>query len=222
MISVAMADDHFLVREGTRRLLEDSDEVSVVASVADGEALLEAVERLQPDAVMVDIRMPPTHQLEGIVAARAIRAAHPKIGVIVLSQHANSHYAFELFRDGTEGLAYLLKDRVGDLDQLLDALRSVVAGRSVIDPMVVEALLNRQTSSADRVLEHLTAREREVLAVMAAGHSNTAIAEELFLSQSAVGKYINAIFAKLGLSPEMEGAHRRVAAVLAFLRANGE
>lgn len=220
MIEVVIADDHYLVREGTRQLLEASGEVRVVDSVGDGEQLLAAVTRLSPDAVLVDIRMPPDHQMEGIHVARTIRAQHPGIGVVVLSQHANSLYALELFRDGTNGLAYLLKDRVGDLDELLRALRAVIDDRSVIDPVVVEALLNRQTSTSDRLLERLTPRESEVLAAMAAGSSNASIGQSLFLSQSAVEKHISAIFAKLGLSSEDSLTHRRVAAVLAFLRAD--
>lgn len=217
MIDTVIADDHYLVREGTRRLLEASGEVKVVASVEDGDQLRAAVARLTPDAVIVDIRMPPDHQMEGIHAAHHIRTNHPSVGVVVLSQHANSLYALELFKNGTQGLAYLLKDRVGDLDELLRALREVVRGGSVIDPIVVEALLNRQTSTSDRLLDGLTAREAEVLAAMAAGSSNASIAETLFISQSAVEKHINSIFAKLGLAPEETETHRRVAAVLAFL-----
>ncbi|WP_207484818.1 response regulator transcription factor [Microbacterium sp. SD291] len=220
MIDVALADDHFLVREGTRRLLEESGRVRVVASVSDGAQLLEAVGRLAPDAVIVDIRMPPTHRMEGIETARAIRARHPRTGVVVLSQHASALYALELFRDGTDGLGYLLKERVGELDDLLGALTQVIDGGSVIDPIIVEALLQRQTSPSDRQLERLTGREREVLAAMAAGNSNSSIAGMLFLSQSAVEKHINSIFAKLDLAPEATGTHRRVAAVLAFLRAD--
>lgn len=218
MIDVVLADDHYLVREGTRRLLEASGEVRVVASVEDGEQLRTAVARLSPDAVIVDIRMPPDHQMEGILAAQEIRAEHPTVGVVVLSQHANSLYALELFRDGTQGLAYLLKDRVGDLEELLRALREVVAGGSIIDPVVVEALLNRQNATSDRLLDRLTTREAEVLAAMASGSSNASIGETLFISQSAVEKHINSIFAKLGLSPEESATHRRVAAVLTFLR----
>jgi DNA-binding NarL/FixJ family response regulator len=218
LIDAIIADDHYLVREGTRRLLEASGEVRVVATVEDGDQLRAAVARLSPDAVIVDIRMPPDHQMEGIEVAHEIRAKHPSVGVVVLSQHANSLYALELFKDGTEGLAYLLKDRVGDLDELLRALREVVKGGSVIDPTVVEALLNRQTASSDRLLDRLTTREAEVLAAMAAGSSNLSIAESLFISQSAVEKHINAIFAKLGLAPEETDTHRRVAAVLTYLR----
>ncbi len=218
MISVVIADDHYLVREGTRRLLEASGEVEVVASVEDGAQLREAVDRLSPDAVVVDIRMPPTHQMEGIEAAHDIRAKHDDVGVVVLSQHANALYAFELFKDGTEGLAYLLKDRVGDLDELLRAVHEVVAGGSVIDPLVVEGLLNRQRTNSDRLLDTLTPRELDVLGAMAEGRSNASIGDALFISQSAVEKHINSIFAKLALSPDESDTHRRVAAVLAFLR----
>ena len=217
MIRVIVADDHYLVREGTRQLLEASGEVEVLATVEDGTQLRDAVDRMQPDAVLVDIRMPPTHQMEGIEASHDIRAKHPDVGVVVLSQHANPLYAFELFKDGTAGLAYLLKDRVGDLDELLRAVREVVIGGSVIDPLVVEGLLNRQRQSSDRLLDTLTDREREVLGVMAEGRSNAAISEKLFISNSAVEKHINSILAKLGLSPEDSETHRRVAAVLAFL-----
>lgn len=218
MIRVVIADDHYLVREGTRQLLEASGEVEVLASVEDGIQLRDAVDRMSPDAVLVDIRMPPTHQMEGIEASHDIRAKHPDVGVVVLSQHANSLYAFELFKDGTSGMAYLLKDRVGDLDELLRALREVMAGGSVIDPLVVDGLLRRQQQGADRLLDTLTEREREVLGVMAEGRSNAAIAEALFVSNSSVEKHINSIFAKLGLSPGESETHRRVAAVLAFLR----
>ncbi len=218
MIRVVIADDHYLVREGTRRLLEASGEVEVVAAVEDGSQLREAVDRLNPDAVVTDIRMPPGHQVEGIEAAHDIRSRHNDIGVVVLSQHANSMYAFELFKGGTEGLAYLLKDRVGDLDELLRAVREVVAGGSVIDPLVVEGLLNRQRAGSDRLLDTLTPRELDVLAAMAEGRSNASIGEALFISQSAVEKHINSIFAKLSLAPDESDTHRRVAAVLAFLR----
>ncbi len=218
MMRVVIADDHYLVREGTRKLLETSGEVDVLATVEDGVQLLAAVERLSPDAVIVDIRMPPDHQMEGIAAAHAIRSAHPRIGVVVLSQHVNSMYAFELFNDGTAGLAYLLKDRVGDLDELLRALREVVNGGSVVDPLVVERLLGRERGAGDRLLDMLTPREMEVLASMAEGRSNTSIAEMLFVSQSAVEKHINSLFAKLGLGPDETDTHRRVAAVLRFLR----
>jgi DNA-binding NarL/FixJ family response regulator len=143
-LRVVIAEDNYLVREGTRRLLEDSGEVEVVAAVGTPDELLDAVERLLPDAVLTDIRMPPGHDMEGILAAQRIRARHPQVGVVVLSQHADEAYAFQLLKDGTAGLAYLLKERVGDTDELLRAIRETIAGRSVIDPVVVEALLARR------------------------------------------------------------------------------
>jgi DNA-binding NarL/FixJ family response regulator len=217
-MKVVIAEDHYLVREGTRRLLESSGEVEVVAAVENTEALLDAVDRLSPDAVITDIRMPPSHQMEGIEAAHEIRSRHPHVGIVVLSQYVNSLYAFELFRDGTAGLAYLLKDRVGELDELLRALREVATGGSVIDPKVVEGLLGRRQQPARSLLESLTSREKEVLSEMAQGKSNAALADSLYISPSAVEKHINAIFAKLMLSSEDGAQHRRVAAVLTFLR----
>jgi DNA-binding NarL/FixJ family response regulator len=217
VLRVLIAEDNYLVREGTRRLLEDSGEVEVVAAVGTAEELLDAVNRLRPHAVVTDIRMPPGHHMEGIEAAHAIRRLHPGVGVVVLSQHAEEAYAFELLKNGTGGLAYLLKDRVGDLEELLHALREVRAGRSVIDPNVVEALVSRRARLAGSPVAMLTPRELEVLGEMAQGKANAAIAQTLFLSESAVEKHINAIFSKLGLSVEPQ-VHRRVAAVLAFLR----
>ena len=218
MMRVILAEDHYLVREGTRRLLQSSGEVDVVAAVEDAEALLGAVTRLEPDAVITDIRMPPTSQMEGIEAAHVIRRDHPTVGVVVLSQYVNAMYAFELFKEGTAGFAYLLKDRVGDVDELLRALREVVKGGSVIDPQVVEGLLARRQQLAGTLLATLTERETDVLGAMAEGKSNTAISESLFISQSAVEKHINSIFAKLTLRPEDGEQHRRVAAVLTFLQ----
>lgn len=217
-LRAVIAEDHYLVREGTRQLLESSGKVEVVATVGDAPALLAAIDRFAPDVAVVDIRMPPTHQTEGIQAARTIRASHPDVGVVVLSQYANSLYAFELFAQGTAGLAYLLKDRVGDLDELVRAVTTVAAGGSVIDPHVVEGLLARGTTVTETRLPALTERETEVLREMAQGKSNQAIAETLYLSQSAVQKHITAILAKLGLDPEDTGVNRRVAAVLTFLR----
>ena len=215
---VIIAEDHYLVREGTRQLLESEGDIEVVAAVGDAENLLKAVEQEGPDAVITDIRMPPTHQMEGIEAAHAIRDNHPDIGVVVLSQYVNSLYAFELFREGTSGFAYLLKDRVGELDELVRALTEVANGGSVIDPLVVEGLLARRQKLGGSLLETLTDRETDVLGEMAQGKSNAAIADTLFISQSAVEKHINSIFAKLTLRPEDGEQHRRVAAVLTFLR----
>jgi len=219
-LKVVIAEDNYLVREGIRRLLEDSGEVRVIAAVGSPSELLDAVDRLSPDAVLTDIRMPPGHDTEGITAAHLIRSRHPAVGVVVLSQHAEEAYAFELLKDGTAGLAYLLKERIGDTDELLRAFRETIAGRSVIDPAVVEALLASRARRAESPLASLTRREAEVLKEMARGKTNAAIATTLSISESAVEKYGNAIFSKLGLSEEPQ-VHRRVAAVLAFLRTTG-
>jgi len=217
-LRVVIAEDNYLVREGTRRLLEDSGEVDVLASVSNAEELLQAVDRLRPDAVLTDIRMPPGHQVEGIAAAHAIRKKHPTIGVVVLSQHSDASYAVQLLKDGTEGLGYLLKTRVGELGELLHALREVAAGRSVVDSGVVERLIDYRSRQAESPLRMLTEREIEVLREMAESKSNPAIAGSLHLSESSVEKYVNSIFSKLGLSEERL-LSRRVAAVLAYLRA---
>ena len=215
-LRVVIAEDHYLVREGTRRLLEDGG-VDVVAAVGTAEELLDAVRRLRPGAVITDIRMPPGHHMEGIAAAHAIRAGHPGTGVVVLSQHADDAYAFELFKNGTAGLAYLLKDRIGDVDELRGALTAVTSGGSCIDPVVVEALVSSRTRLADSALRWLTPRELDVLREMARGRANPGIAAALVLSESAVEKHVSSIFAKLGLGPE-PAQDRRVTAVLTFLR----
>lgn len=217
-LRVVIAEDNYLVREGTTRLLEDSGEVDVLASVRNGEELLQAVDRLRPDAVLTDIRMPPGHQIEGIEAAHAIRARHPEIGVVVLSQHSDAAYAVQLLKDGTAGLGYLLKTRIGELDELLHALREVAAGRSVVDPGVVERLVDYRSRQAESPLRLLSPRELDVLREMAEGKSNSSIAASLKLSESSVEKYVNSIFSKLDLSEERL-LSRRVAAVLAYLRA---
>ena len=219
-LRVVLAEDNYLVREGTRRLLEDSGEIEVIAAVSTAGELLDAVLRMHPDAVLTDIRMPPGHHIEGIEAAHTIRARYPKVGVVVLSQHADEAYAFELLKHGTAGLAYLLKERVGDLDELLRALREVVAGRSVIDPRVVELLVAHRARVRASPIGTLSPRELDVLREMAQGKTNRAIAETLVLSESAIEKHVNAIFAKLGISEEPQ-LHRRVAAVLTFLRDMG-
>jgi DNA-binding NarL/FixJ family response regulator len=236
-LRIVIADDNYLVREGTRRLLEDSGEVSVQAAVGSAAELIDAVRRARPDAVLTDIRMPTAGRpargtpgsseraaggasapaMEGIDAAHAIKAAHPGVGVVILSQYADESYAFELFRNGTAGLAYLLKDRVGDLRQLLSALREAAAGGSVIDPKVVEALVTRRARLRESPLGRLTPRELDVLREMAQGRGNAGIAQRLSLSESSVEKHVNAIFAKLDLARE-QLVHRRVAAVLTFLR----
>ena len=226
-LQIVIADDNYLVREGTRRLLEDSGEVSVLAAVGSAPELLDAVRRHRPDAVLTDIRMPqggdgrdPAPAMEGIDAAHAIKEKAPDVGVVILSQYADEAYAFELFRNGTAGLAYLLKDRVGDLQQLLGALREVTAGGSVVDPQVVDALVSRRARLQTSPLARLTSRELDVLREMAQGRGNAGIAQALFLSESSVEKHVNAIFAKLDLASEQQ-VHRRVAAVLTFLRDAG-
>ncbi|MEU4546230.1 response regulator transcription factor [Nonomuraea dietziae] len=216
-LRTVVADDHYLVREGTRRLLELSGEVSVVGAVGDADELLDAVRRLAPDVVVTDIRMPGgawRAGFEGIDAAHRVHNEHPGVGVVVLSQYSDALFAFELFKHGTEGFAYLLKDRVGDLEELLGAIRAVASGGSVIDPKVVEGLLARRAVRAEQ--EELTPRERDVLREMARGRSNGGIARALHLSVSSVEKNVNAIFTKLGLENSGD-VHRRVAAVLAYL-----
>jgi DNA-binding NarL/FixJ family response regulator len=217
-VRIVLADDNYLVREGTRSLLEDAGDLEVVASVDDADQLLAAVERERPDVVITDIRMPPSHTVEGIEAARRIRAMAPGTGVVVLSQYADGGYALELFKDGTDGLAYLLKERVGDLEELLNAIAAVAAGGSAIDPRIVEALVRSRERASRSPLRHLTERELEVLQQMARGKSNAGISEALFISESAVEKHVSSIFLKLGVT-EQPQISRRVAAVLAFLDA---
>ena len=226
-LRIVTADDNYLVREGVRRLLEDSGDVVVAAAVGSAPELLDAVERLRPAAVLTDIRMPASPRgpqgrpsMEGIDAAHAIRSAHPQTGVVVLSQYADESYAFELFREGTDGLAYLLKDRIGEVGRLLEALREVSAGGSVIDPQVVEALVRGRARVRASALRDLTPRELDVLREMAQGRGNAGIAAHLHLSESSVEKHVNAIFTKLGLTTE-DLSHRRVTAVLTFLRDAG-
>jgi DNA-binding NarL/FixJ family response regulator len=215
-LRIVLAEDNYLVREGTRRLLQDSGAVEVLAAVGTAEELHDAVRRTVPDAVITDIRMPPGHHMEGIEAARRIRAEHPRIGVVVLSQHTDQSYAFELLRDGAAGLAYLLKDRLGDVEDLVHALREVSAGGSVIDPVVIDALVARRARTTSSPLAGLTARELDVLREMAQGRTNAGIEQHLHLSSSTVEKHVNAIFTKLQLTDAP--VHRRVAAVLAFLK----
>ena len=216
-LRVVIAEDSYLVREGVRELLEATGDVDVVASVGDASELLSLVEELQPDAVLTDVRMPPDHSTEGIVAAKAIRRAHPTTGVVVLSQHADEGYVVELISEGAQGLGYLLKERVGDRDQLTNALRETSRGGSVIDPTLVDALMRRRHLDKRSRLDVLTARELAVLREMAAGRSNAAIGQALSLSQSSIEKHVNAIFSKLGLAEEPR-LHRRVAAVVTYLR----
>ena len=217
VLRVVLADDAFLLREGIAALLAESDEVEVVDSVGDHDALLRAVDAHQPDVVITDIRMPPSGSDEGIRAANTLRETNPDVGVVVLSQYVEPAYAVRLLADGARGRAYLLKEHVGDLPTLLGAIREVARGGSITDPRVVDALLEGRTRSASP-LDQLTPREHEVLAKIAEGLNNTAIARALVITDRAVEKHINAIFAKLGLTEEPE-VHRRVRAVLLFLDA---
>jgi DNA-binding NarL/FixJ family response regulator len=219
-LRIVFAEDDYLVREGTAALLAEVGDVEIAATVGDLDALLAAVDEHRPDAVLTDIRMPPTKTTEGIDAARRIRADHPDTGVVVLSQFAEDEYAYELLKDGAEGLGYLLKERVADIEEVVRALRDVAAGGSVLDPKVVEGLVARREREARSPLAHLTEREREVLSLMAEGKNNAAVARSLFLTERAVEKHINALFHKLGLSEE-PNVHRRVMAVLTFLREGG-
>jgi DNA-binding NarL/FixJ family response regulator len=217
MVRVVFAEDNYLVREGTAALLQGSGAVEIVGMASSLDELLTAVEEHKPEAVLTDIRMPPTNSTEGIDAARRIRQEHPDIGVVVLSQFAEEEYAYDLLKDGAAGLGYLLKERVSDLDELVRALTEVAKGGSVLDPKVVEALVSAKDRMAHSPLARLTDREREVLEHMAQGKNNAAIAKSLFLTERAVEKHINSLFHKLGLSEEPD-VHRRVKAVLAFLR----
>ena len=217
-LRVVIAEDNKVYREGVRAVLEFGGEFEVVAAVDRPEALLEQVDQLEPDAVITDIRMPPTHHMEGIEAAHEIRRRHPHIGILVLSQHADDSYAFELLKDGTAGLGYLLKERIGDDDGAISrAVKEVVAGRSVIDPEVVDGLVSRQAKARSSPLHRLTVRERDVLGLMAQGKTNDAIAESLHLHRATVEKHINAIFLAFDLAEEKQ-VNKRVAAVLLFLR----
>jgi DNA-binding NarL/FixJ family response regulator len=218
--SVVIADDSYLVREAVARLLDAEDDLSVAGVAGSYDELLELVDELVPDVVVTDIRMPPTGTDEGIRAAARLRQSHPTTGVVVLSQFAAPSYALALLEAGSDGRAYLLKDRVADADDLVDAVRAVAAGGSVIDSKVVEQLVASRARSASSPIERLTPREREILGEMAQGKSNAAIAATLILSERAVEKHINSIFSKLHLTEEPD-INRRVKAVLVYLSAAG-
>jgi DNA-binding NarL/FixJ family response regulator len=213
-VRVIVAEDLMLTREGMVHLLRDGG-IDVVAQAEDAAGLLRAVALHRPDAVIVDIRMPPTKTDEGLVAARRIRTQYPTTAVLVLSQYVEPSYAMRLLGEHPEGMGYLLKDRVFDGSVLLDALRRVVDGECVVDPTIVAQLLGRRRRSDP--LKLLTPREREVLALLAEGLSNTSIASRLSVTERTVEAHTTQIFAKLGLEPHA-GTHRRVQAVLAFLR----
>ena len=219
-LRVVFADDNYLVRTGVSALLGEADEIELIAAVGDAEALIRAVAEHRPDAVLTDIRMPPTHTVEGIDAAKRIRADYPDIGVVVLSQFADDDYAFELLEHGVGGLGYLLKERVAERDELVRALQEVARGGSALDPKVIEVLLARKAHEEPSALLGLSDREREVLQQMATGRNNHAIAKTLYMSDRAVEKHIGSIFQKLGLVEEVD-MNRRIMAVLAFLEATG-
>lgn len=219
-VRVVFADDNFLVREGVAGLLNETAEVDLVETVGDPEALHRAVALHLPDAVLTDIRMPPTFTNEGIEAAKRIRAGFPSTGVVVLSQYVEDGYAFELLSDGVEGLGYLLKERVTDVEELVRALQDVARGGSALDPKVVEGLLARKNAETGSALRGLTERELEVLAELATGRSNAATAKSLYMSERAVEKHVGSVFQKLGLVSESD-TNRRVMAVLAYLEATG-
>lgn len=213
---VVVAEDDYLVREGIRLALESIEGIEVAAVVNDLPSLLAAVKETRPDVVLTDIRMPPTKTDEGIRAAEEIRALDPKVAVVVLSQYADADYAVMLLDRGAEGRGYLLKERVGNVDQLRDAIIEVARGGSVIDPRVVETLIAERVRRQESALKDMTPRETEVLAQVAQGKNNAAIASSLFLTERAVEKYINSIFSKLGLSEEPH-INRRVKATLVYL-----
>jgi DNA-binding NarL/FixJ family response regulator len=215
-IRVVVAEDNYLVREAVTRPLDADTDIEVVGACEDLDSLLAFVAEHEPDVVVTDIRMPPTGTDEGVRAAKALRASHPAIGVVVLSQYVEPSYALELLDEGSERRAYLLKERVSDVDQLVRAIREVAAGGSVIDPKVVEALVAARSRKKDSPLDRLTPREHEVLAEMAQGRNNASVAAALGLSERAVEKHINSVFSKLDLSEEPD-AHRRVKAVLLYL-----
>jgi DNA-binding NarL/FixJ family response regulator len=215
-IRVVLAEDNYLVREGVKTLIESEPELELVAACEDYDSLLKKIEETKPDVVLTDIRMPPTGTDEGIRVAELLRDTNPEIGVVVLSQYDEPVYALALLEKGSGGRAYLLKERVSELDQLVGAIKEVARGGSVIDPKVVEALVAARSRTAQSPVKLLTPREKEVLSEMAQGKNNAGIATSLVLTERAVEKHINSIFSKLQLSEEKE-VHRRVKAVLLFL-----
>jgi DNA-binding NarL/FixJ family response regulator len=218
-IRVVLAEDHYIVREGIRRLLETQPDLEIAAVCDDLDSLLAAVEAERPDVVVTDIRMPPDNADEGIQAAGRLRETHPEIGVVVLSQYATPSYALALLESGSAGRSYLLKERVQDVEQLVSAIQTVAEGGSVIDPKVVEALVAENARGEGSPLKQLTPREGDVLREMAAGKSNAAIGESLFLAERSVEKVIHSIFLKLGLRWEAS-VHKRVKAVILYLGEN--
>lgn len=219
-IRIVFAEDNLLVREGVKSLLDTQDDLDVVAICEDLDSLLAAVDKHSPDVVITDIRMPPSSTDEGIQASETLRGTHPDTGVVVLSQYAEPEYALTLLEHGAARRAYLLKERVSDLDELRRAIDEVAGGGSVIDPKIVELLVQARAKAKESPLERLTPRESEVLSEMAQGKNNAGIAASLVLTERAVEKHINSIFSKLDLSEEKD-VHRRVKAVLLWLAHRG-
>jgi DNA-binding NarL/FixJ family response regulator len=219
-IRIVVAEDQLLVREGLRRLLESRDDIEVAAVCGDLDSLLDAVETERPDVVVTDVRMPPGGTDEGIRAAIRLRETHPEVGVVVLSQYAVPGYVLALLEGGSERRAYLLKERVTDVEQLVAAIGAVAQGGSVLDPKVVEALVAENARAEDSPLNDLTPRERDVLREMAEGKNNAAIAATLVLTERSVEKVIHSIFLKLGLALET-AVHKRVKAVVLYLAQSG-
>lgn len=215
-IKLVLAEDNYIVREGIVRMLESHPGIELAGACGDLDSLYEMVRENRPQVVLTDIRMPPTGTDEGIQAANTFRDSTPEMGVVVLSQHDEAEYALALLERGSEGRAYLLKERVSDLDQLVGAITEVARGGSVIDPKVVESLVAAKSRAEESPLSVLTPRETEIISEMAQGKTNAAIAATLFLTERAVEKHINSIFSKLSLSGERD-VHRRVKAVLLFL-----
>ena len=215
-IRLVLAEDHFLVREGVQRVLETQPDIDVAAVCGDLDSLLAAIEAERPDVVVTDIRMPPSETDEGIQVAERLRETNPDIGVVVLSQYANPSYALALLEGGSARRAYLLKERVKDIEHLVGAIHAVAAGGSMIDPKVVDALVAENARGEESPLNELTPRERDVLREMAEGKNNAAIAEALFLTERSVEKVIHSIFLKLGLTWE-PAVHKRVRAVILYL-----
>jgi DNA-binding NarL/FixJ family response regulator len=220
-IRVVLADDSFLIREGMRELLQSVDELDLVATCSDLDSLRAAIEQESPDVVLTDIRMPPTNTDEGIRVAEELRDRSPSTGVVVLSQYADAEYALALLDKGASGRAYLLKERVSDLNQLVNAIREVARGGSVVDAKVIENLIAARSRHKRSPLAELTPREQEILAAVAEGKNNAAIAAALHLTDGAVEKHISSIFSKLGLGEE-PAVHRRVKATLIYLAAERE
>ena len=219
-LRLVIAEDHLLVREGVQRLLEAEPDIEIAAACGDLDSLLAAVEAEHPDVVVTDIRMPPGNTDEGIQAATRLRTTDPAVGVVVLSQYTTPSYALALLESGSAGRSYLLKERVQEPEQLVAAIRAVAAGGSVIDPKVVEALVAENARGEQSPIHQLTARERDVLREMAAGKSNAAIGESLFLAERSVEKVIHSIFQKLGIAWET-AVHKRVKAVILYLADEG-